>query len=59
MILFVWSFIVSLAISMVMTFWVQKAAIAQQQADAAIAVLQAAASAACSSATNRVIQKMC
>jgi len=28
-ILFVWSFIVSLAISMVMTFWVQKAAIAR------------------------------
>jgi len=28
-ILFVWSFIVSLAISMVMTFWVQKAAVAR------------------------------
>ena len=29
MILFVWSFIVSLAMSMVMTFWVQKAAVAR------------------------------
>ena len=29
MILFVWSFIVSLAISMVMTFWVQKTAVAR------------------------------
>lgn len=37
----------------------QKAQVAQQQADAAMAVLVAAASAACSATTNRTVQAMC
>jgi hypothetical protein len=37
----------------------QKAAVAQQQADAAVAVLQAAASVACASTKNRTVQAMC
>jgi hypothetical protein len=37
----------------------QKAAIAEKHADAAVAILQAAASAVCASATYRTVQKMC
>jgi hypothetical protein len=37
----------------------QKAAVAQQQADAAVAVLQAAAKVACASTKNRTVQAMC
>jgi len=36
-----------------------KAQIAQQQADAAMAVLVAAASVACSASTKRAVQSMC
>jgi PBP1b-binding outer membrane lipoprotein LpoB len=37
----------------------QKAAVAQQQADATVAVLQAVASAACTSSKNRNVQALC
>jgi hypothetical protein len=37
----------------------QKAALAQQQAEAAVAVLQAAAAIACASTKNRAVQAMC